>query len=112
MHVKKKLHDRAVKEKIAKPKKTNFVGKYIAPIWRENHIGSSDEEDDDAEALKKAERKKKRQEDKAKNVAALAEARELARRLRTEDEAKKEAKAAYVPPKDLRVGQPRESSNF
>jgi len=115
MHVKKKLHDRAVKEGIARPKRSNFIGTYIAPIWRESHIGSSDEEDDDEEARrKKDERKAKRRAEKDKKIAELAAARELARKFRSEEDAANEAKAAYKEPekKDLRVGKPRETSNF
>ena len=113
MHVKKKLHDRAVKEGIKRPKKFNFVGTYIAPIWRENHIGSSDEDEDDEEARRaKEERKQKRQAHKDKKVADLIEQREHERKFRTEADASKSAKKEYEAPKELRVGKPRETHVF
>ena len=113
MHVKQKLHERAVKARMTKPKKLDIVGKYIAPIWRENHEGSSDEEEDDeeeqqAKEQRKAERKAMRHA-KAKEVI---DERELAKKMRSEADAQDRAKAAYRAPKDLRVGKPRETSNF
>jgi len=116
MHIKKKMHDRAVKMKLTKPKRSNIIGTYIAPIWRENHIGSSDEEDDEDEVRrKKDERKAQRLKEKEAKIAALNEQRELARKFRSEEDVAKEREAkarVTVEVKDLRIGKPRETSNF
>lgn len=111
MHVKKKLHDRAVKQKLARPKKFSYIGHYIAPIWRENHIGSSDEDEDDEEARRaKDERKKSRKAAKEKKIAGMVEAQELAHKFRQEKE--KNDKPVYVAPKEMRIGKPRESVQY
>ena len=64
LYAKDKLHNRAVAKKITSPKKFSFVEHYIAPIWRENVINSSDDEseDEDEKAMKAADRAERKAE--------------------------------------------------
>lgn len=107
LHVKKKLHDRAVRARLKRPAKMNLVGTYIAPIWRENYVGSSDEDEDDEEVFAaKAERKRVRKEARAKKAEQMLEAEEHARASRKEGE---KAQRTFVPVNDwARVGKPRD----
>ena len=109
LHVKQKLHKRAVNNKLKRPKKMNLIGDNIAPIWRENYVGSSDEEEDDDEALRAKEaRKAARKTAKAAKAEKLLEAEENARNNRQEGAAGKKARV-YVPEKNwANVGKPRD----
>ncbi len=60
LHIKNKLHERAVRRGEAKPKKVDFVDAHIAPIWKENYEESDDEDEETREQRLKMERKKAR----------------------------------------------------
>ena len=78
LYVEKKLHDRAVKKKLAEPKPWTVVGHYIAPIWRENAQNSEDEDsDNEEEKLEKARRKGMRKEERRKAAEEIIEANAL-----------------------------------
>lgn len=105
LHVKKKLHDRAVRARIKKPAKMNLVGTHIAPIWRENYLGSSDEDDEEAIAGR-AERKRARKEARAKKAEEMLDAEEHARANRKQGE---KSQRVFVPETNFaRVGKPRD----
>jgi len=61
LKAKARIHNTAVEKGITKPRKTNWIKRHIAPIWKESYEGTSSEEEDDEEAkrLMKAARKKK-----------------------------------------------------
>lgn len=82
LHVKEKIHSRAVNKKIASPKKTTFIQKHIAPIWREDALHSSDDDTDDEEekALKANEKKERALERKRIAEEILVKRKEEAER--------------------------------
>ena len=84
LHVKDKLHKRAVDKKIASPKKATFIQKHIAPIWREDVLNSSDEDSDDEEekALKAQEKRDRASERKRIAQSIIAERKEEAERAK------------------------------
>ena len=61
LKAKARIHEKAVESGLAKPRKSNFWKRHIAPIWKESYEGTSSEEDDDdeARALIKAARQRK-----------------------------------------------------
>lgn len=64
MHVKARLHERAVEEGIAKPKTKSFYERHLAPLFRESHRASSSEDSSDSgdEEARRIARKLRRQE--------------------------------------------------
>ncbi len=69
LKAKARLRDRAVDAGLTKPKAFDFWGKYIAPIWREDYISSSDEEDDHEAAKQAIMEAKKKSQEAAKSLA-------------------------------------------
>lgn len=62
LHVEKVLHEEAVKKGFAAPKKTNFIERELAPLFKEGLSSSSEDDDEDEEArTKRVERKKAEQ---------------------------------------------------
>ena len=104
MHVEKKIHERAVKKKLAEPKPWSYIGHYIAPIWRENAHNTDDEDsEDDEEKEDKRRRKELRKQER----------REIAKKLLAEREQEEAQSISSLPtvdskiPIEERMGKPR-----
>jgi len=108
MYVDKKLHDRAVKKKLAEPKPWTIINHYIAPIWRENAQNTDDEDsDNEEEKLEKKRRKDMRREERRKAAEDILEAN-------SQEEAASVHSAPTVNTKipiEQRMGKPRRKLN-
>ena len=111
LHVKDKIHKRALKKRLpgVKEKKESMFQRHIGPIWRENAYHSSDDEsDDEEERMIHEQRKMDRQ----------AEREAVGRKLLDERKAQDDADAmssvftinSAVPIED-RMGKPRSKIN-
>ena len=69
LKAKSRIRERAVDAGLTKPKAFDFWGRYIAPIWREDYISSSDEEDDHDAAKQAVMEAKKKNQDAAQSLA-------------------------------------------